>query len=211
VTPAATAAPASPPPATLLRDIEDRAWFDRSAADLAPDLLGTLLVRDHPAGRIVGRIVEVEAYLGPEDLASHASRGQTRRNAAMFGPPGHLYVYLIYGLHHCLNIVAGPGRKPEAVLVRGAEIIEGMDLALARRPKAAQDRIATGPGNLAAAFGIDRSFDGADLLDGPVRLAHGSPPAQIARTPRIGVAYAAEWAERPLRFVIADDPHRSGR
>jgi DNA-3-methyladenine glycosylase len=192
--------------------IDDRDWFDRSAAEVAPELLGEFLVHDTPAGRIAGRIVEVEAYLGPEDLAAHSSRGETARNGVMFGPPGHLYVYLVYGMHHCVNVVCGPGSKPEAVLLRAAELVEGEELARARRgdvPAAA--RLAAGPGNLGAAFDIDRRLNGADLLAGPVRLERGPRPTAIDRTPRIGVDYAGEWTDRPLRYLIRDDPHRSRR
>ncbi len=107
----------------------EAAWFDRPATSLALDLLGSRLVHDAPDGAVGGRIVEVEAYRGPEDLAAHSARGRTPRNAVMFGPPGHLYVYLIYGLHHCLNVVAGPGHKPEAVLIRALALDEGVELA----------------------------------------------------------------------------------
>jgi DNA-3-methyladenine glycosylase len=205
---AAAEAPAEAAAGSL---VADRAWFDRPAAEVAPDLLGALLIHDGPDGRVAGRIVEVEAYQGPEDRAAHSWRGRTPRNQVMFGPPGHLYVYLVYGLHHCANVVCGPGTKPEAVLLRAAAIIQGADVARRRRGEVPDTRLASGPGNLAAAFGIDRSLDGADLLAGPVRLARGRAPERIARTPRIGVAYAGPWALRPLRYVIADDPRRSGR
>jgi DNA-3-methyladenine glycosylase len=191
--------------------LADRSWFDRPAAEVARDLLGATLIHDAPEGRVAGRIVEAEAYQGPEDRAAHSWHGPTPRNAVMFGPPGHLYVYLVYGIHHCANIVCGPGRKPEAVLLRAAAITEGADLARRRRGVVPATRLASGPGNLAAAFGIDRSLNGADLLAGPVRLARGRRPARIVRTPRVGVDYAGPWASRPLRYLIADDPHRSGR
>jgi DNA-3-methyladenine glycosylase len=191
--------------------IDDRDWFDRSAAEVAPELLGTLLVHDTPAGRIAGRLVEVEAYLGPEDLAAHSSRGETARNGVMFGPPGHLYVYLVYGMHHCVNVVCGPGSKPEALLLRAAEVVEGEELARSRRGDVPAVRLAAGPGNLGAAFDIDRGLNGADLLTGPVRLERGPRPEAIDRTPRIGVDYAGDWTGRPLRYLIRDDPHRSRR
>lgn len=197
--------------AAAVAAIEDRAWFDRSAADVAPELLGAILIHDTPAGRIAGRIVEVEAYLGPEDLAAHSSRGETPRNSVMFGPPGHLYVYLVYGIHHCVNVVCGPDAKPEAVLLRAAELVEGEELARRRRGEVPASRLASGPGNLAAAFDIDRRLNGADLLRGPVRLERGQRPDAIERTARVGVDYAADWTDRPLRFLIRDDPHRSGR
>jgi DNA-3-methyladenine glycosylase len=191
--------------------IDDRAWFDRSAAEVAPELLGAFLIHDTPAGRIAGRIVEVEAYLGPEDLAAHSSRGETPRNSVMFGQPGHLYVYLVYGMHHCVNVVCGPGAKPEAVLLRAAELTMGEPLARTRRGNAPAARLAAGPGNLASAFDIDRRLNGADLLAGPVRLSRGPAPLAIDRTARIGVDYAADWTDRPLRYLIRDDPHRSRR
>jgi DNA-3-methyladenine glycosylase len=197
--------------AAAVAAIEDRAWFDRSAAEVAPDILGALLIHDTPAGRIAGRVVEVEAYLGPEDLAAHSSRGRTPRNSVMFGPPGHLYVYLVYGIHHCVNVVCGPDSKPEAVLLRSAELTEGEELARSRRGGVPAARLAAGPGNLAAAFDIDRRLNGADLLAGPVRLERGPRPDAIERTARVGVDYAADWTDRPLRFLIRDDPHRSGR
>ena len=212
MTPAAGVAAEAPEAIPLLPlIIGDRAWFDRSAAEVAPDLLGAVLVHDAPHGRIAGRIVEVEAYLGPEDLAAHSSHGRTRRNSVMFGTPGHLYVYLVYGLHHCANVVCGPGSKPEAVLLRAAELTQGEDLARLRRGEVPRARLAAGPGNLAAAFGIDRQLNGADLLAGPVRLLRGPRPDAIDRTPRVGVAYAGAWADRPLRYLIRDDLHRSRR
>jgi DNA-3-methyladenine glycosylase len=129
----------------------------------------------------------------------------------MFGRPGHLYVYLVYGMHHCANVVCGPGGKPEAVLLRAAELTEGEAHARTRRGDVPHSRLAAGPGNLAAAFGIDLGHDGVDLLTGPIRLAHGPRPEVIDRTARIGVDYAGDWADRPFRYVIRDDPHRSRR
>ncbi len=158
---------------------------------------------------MAGRLVEVEAYQGPEDLAAHSSRGRTQRNAVMFGPPGHLYVYLVYGLHHCANVVCGPAGKPEAVLLRAAAIERGRDLARSRRGSVPDRRLASGPGNLGRAFGFDRSLDGADLLGGRVWLERGVVPSRITRRARVGVDYAGEWAARPLRFLDADDRHVS--
>jgi DNA-3-methyladenine glycosylase len=188
-----------------------RSWFDRSAAEVAPELLGMRLVAESAEGRVGGRIVEVEAYLGPEDLAAHSSHGITPRNAVMFGAPGHLYVYFIYGIHHCMNVVCGPGTKPEAVLLRAVALDEGIELARARRGAVPERRLAAGPGNVTRAFGIDRSLNGADLLSGPVHLEPGAPPHAIITRPRVGVPYAGEWVERPLRFLVADDPHVSRR
>jgi DNA-3-methyladenine glycosylase len=198
-------------PAAAALSVADRAWFDRPAVALARDLLGARLIHDAPDGRVGGRIVEVEAYRGPEDLAAHSARGRTSRNSVMFGAPGHLYVYLIYGLHHCLNVVAGPGEKPEAVLIRALEIDEGIPLARRRRgERPADHRLAAGPGNVGQALGVDRSLNGSDLLAGPVRIEQrlGRSP-KVERGPRIGVGYAGAWADRPLRYWIADDRHRS--
>jgi DNA-3-methyladenine glycosylase len=193
------------------KPMADRTWFDRPSVQVAPDLLGKRLVHFTPRGVIAGRIVETEAYAGPEDLAAHSSHGRTPRNAVMFGPAGHLYVYFIYGIHHCLNVVCGPGDKPEAVLLRAVALDEGEGLARERRGDVPERRLASGPGNVAAAFGIDRASNGADLLTGPIRVADGAAPARILQRPRIGVDYAGAWAEREWRFLVADDPHVSRR
>lgn len=190
------------------------AWFDRPSPDLAIDLLGMRLVHDAPEGSVGGVIVEAEAYQGPEDLAAHSAGGRrTARTEVMHGPAGHLYVYLVYGLHHCLNVVAGPGSKPEAVLVRALAIDEGIGLARERRgPRVADVRLASGPGNVGAALGVDRRLNGTDLRTGPVRVLPGDGSARrVARGPRVGVGYAGPWAARPMRFWIPDDPHVSRR
>jgi DNA-3-methyladenine glycosylase len=194
--------------------ITDRSWFDRPSIDVAPELLGKRLVHSSPDGVVAGRIVETEAYAGPEDRAAHSSRGMTPRNSVMFGPAGHLYVYFVYGMHYCLNVVCGPDGKPEAVLIRAVAIDEGEELARKRRRAStslATVRLAAGPGNVAAAFGIDRTLNGADLTDGPVYLTDGPGPGRVVTRPRIGVAYAAEWATKPWRFLMADDPNVSRR
>jgi DNA-3-methyladenine glycosylase len=130
----------------------------------------------------------------------------------MWGAPGHLYVYRIYGMHDCVNVVCGPGTKPEAVLLRAGEIVEGEELARRRRgPEIPSRRLAAGPGNLGRALGVGRQLSGADLFDGPVSVRLRGLPPRIAERPRIGVGYAGEWAERPYRFVIPDDPHLSRR
>jgi DNA-3-methyladenine glycosylase len=167
----------------------------------------------------VARIVEVEAYVGTEDLASHARFGPTRRNLVMFGPAGQAYVYLVYGMYHCLNVVTEPEGRAAAVLIRAAEPISGVDAMFAARldhrarrrravPPAAipVDRLASGPGVLCAALSIDRSATGLDLLDptGPLRLelpAEPVPDSRIGTSPRIGIAYAAEpWRSAPWRL-----------
>lgn len=187
----------------------ERGWFDRAAAIVARELLGARLVHAAADGVVGGTIVEVEAYAGPEDLAAHSARGRTPRNAVMFGQPGHLYVYFVYGMHYCMNVVCGPGAKPEAVLLRAVAIDEGIDLARRRRGTAVSDtRLASGPGNVARAFGVDRSLNGIDLLDGPMRIVplERSQPS-IASGPRVGVDYAGDWSQRPMRLWIRDDPH----
>lgn len=189
-----------------------RDWFNRPATTLARALLGCRLVHAAPEGTVGGLIVETEAYRGPEDLASHSARGRTSRNAVMFGPPGFLYVYLVYGLHHCLNVVAGPGAKPEAVLIRALAIDEGAEIARVRRGQTVPEvRLASGPGNVGAALGIDRGHNGLDLLDSPVRVEARDHAPRVTRGPRVGVDYAGAWAARPLRFWIADDAHVSRR
>ena len=191
----------------------ERGWFDRRAEVVARDLLGARLIHTASDGTVGGWIVEVEAYAGPEDLAAHSAHGMTPRNQVMFGRPGHVYVYFIYGMHHCMNVVCGPDTKPEAVLLRAVAIDEGIELARLRRGPAVTDaRLASGPGNVARAFGVDLELNGIDLVDGPMRIVsprHSAP--QIAAGPRIGVDYAGAWAARPMRFWIRDDPHVSRR
>lgn len=201
-----------PPPRPLAR-----AFFERPVETVAVALLGARLVRGWPDGtRSLGAIVEVEAYGGAEDRASHARSGRTARNAAMFGPSGHAYVYRVYGLHSCLNIVAGPPGTVGAVLVRAVMPLGDPDALRARRerpgrPSPPTHRLAAGPGNVGAAFGIGLELDGSDLTDGgPLWLAGPETPVApdaIVRGPRIGVAYAGPaWADRPLRFGVAGHP-----
>jgi DNA-3-methyladenine glycosylase len=166
---------------------------------VARDLLGCTLVVDHGEGEMRVRLVETEAYIGEHDRASHAARGRTQRNAAMYGPPGHAYIYFIYGMYERLNVVTGPAGDPQAVLVRGAEPLAGVDGRL------------DGPGRLTRSLGIDRSLFGHRLTDPPMYLTWGPPPGEIVATPRIGVDYAAEWAEAPLRFCDAASAHVSRR
>lgn len=169
-----------------------------------------MVIHDSAAGRVAVRVVETEAYLGPEDLAAHSARGRTARNEPMWGTPGHAYVYRVYGIHDCLNVVCGPGPKPEAVLLRAGEVVEGVPLAQARRgDRVPIRRLACGPGNLGRALGVDRSLSGSDLLRGPISIRAGHPPGPIQARARIGVDYSGAWAARPFRFVIADDPHIS--
>jgi DNA-3-methyladenine glycosylase len=176
----------------------------------------------------VARIVEVEAYIGEDDQASHARFGRTARNAVMFGPPGIAYVYLVYGMHHCLNVVTEADGRPAAVLIRAVEPVVGqasmrearLALALrrarteaaragaaARMAALADERLASGPGLVTAAFDISLEDTGTDLLDprSPLRIEPGRPPSRIARSARIGIDYAAEpWRNLPWRFVDAN-------
>ena len=191
----------------------DRAWLSRGALEVAPDLLGLLLVRDD--GR-AGRIVEVEAYRGADDPASHAFRGPTPRNEVMFGPAGHVYVYLSYGLHHCAHVVCGPPGEAAAVLLRALEPVAGVEAMRAARlagPKPAAALrdldLCRGPGRLCQALGVDRRLDGADLLSpaGPLQLRDdGWRPAAVASGPRIGISVAVE---QPWRFWVDGSRHVS--
>ena len=198
------------PPASLL----PTEFFARPTEEVAPDLLGKWLLRDSPDGLTGGRIVETEAYAGPGDGASHARAGRTRRTAPMFGPVGHAYVYLVYGMHDCLNVVAYRDREAGAVLIRALEPRIGIELMRTRRgpSRDPEVRLASGPARLCRALAVTRAFDGADLKTGSgLWLADdgsGAPVAsEIAAGPRIGVDYAGEgWVDRPWRFWIAGNP-----
>jgi DNA-3-methyladenine glycosylase len=187
-----------------------RRFYARPALEVAPDLLGKVLVRHTPGGVVAGRIVEVEAYCGPEDLAAHSARGRrTPRNEVMWGPPGRLYVYFVYGMHWCANVVAAPEGRPEAVLLRAVEPVEGVASMRARRRAGVRDHeLARGPANLCAAFGIDRASNGADLLSRALHILPGglAPSERIVRTARIGIGYAGRDTRRPWRFLIAGSP-----
>ena len=178
-----------------------RRFFAADSRELAPLLLNKLLMR----GERVGRIVEVEAYAGAADPASHAFRGRTVRNATMFGPPGHLYVYFTYGMHFCANVVCGLDGEASAVLLRGLTPVAGLDeMRAARGPAARRDRdLCSGPGKLCQALGLDRSFDGADLVTGDrgVRVVDDGtpPPERPGASGRIGLSVAADV---PWRFYV---------
>jgi DNA-3-methyladenine glycosylase len=195
----------------------------RPARIVAPDLLGRLLVRTWDDGyRTVLRIVETEAYLGAPDRASHAFDGRrTARNASLYLPGGHWYVYFIYGMHHCLNLVTGTADNGDAVLIRACEVVEGGDRLVppppprrpraAPRPLAAPRSLTNGPGKLCRALNIGRNFDRLPMHDPALFLARGRPvpAARIAVGPRIGIAYAAEAALWPLRFAVRGHPDLS--
>ncbi|MFD9429156.1 MULTISPECIES: DNA-3-methyladenine glycosylase [unclassified Streptomyces] len=179
----------------------------RPAEEVAPELLGAVLTHETPEGTVRITITETEAYSGAADPASHAYRGRTPRNAAMFGPAGHLYVYRSHGLHWCANIVTGTEGIATAVLIRAGRVIEGEDLARKRRgAKVESPRLARGPGNFCQALGITAEHNGADLLTGAsVALSAGEPvPAALIRAgPRVGVSKAHDWQHR---FYLAGDP-----
>ena len=179
-----------------------RAFYARDVLAVARDLLGCVLVSDLGDGRVSGRIVEVEAYGGERDPASHARPGRTARNASMYGPPGHAYVYFTYGMHHCANVVVEAEGRPSAVLIRALEPRTGL-LRMARRRRTADPRrLVNGPGNVAEALGLDRAHDGVDLTRGPLWISSVRPVVddeRIAASRRIGIRHAVE---RPWRFTL---------
>ena len=188
--------------------MSSRDFFARTSLEVAPDLLGCLLTTRSPRGAVTVRITEVEAYAGSLDPASHAYRGRTARNAVMFGPPGHAYIYFIYGMHFAMNVVCAQDGVAEAVLVRAGEVIDGLPLARARRTSSRGDAdLARGPGRLASALGLGRPLDGADLCEegGPLTLERGVPlnPELIRTGPRTGISRAADL---PWRFRVHGDP-----
>jgi DNA-3-methyladenine glycosylase len=173
-----------------------RSFYDRDTITVAQELLGKWLVHVTRGVKRVGRIVEVEAYLGPRDLAAHSARGLTERTKVMFGPPGHAYVYFIYGMHHCMNVVTEREGHASAVLLRAVEPVKN----LAGRT--------SGPGLLCRAMRIDRRLNAHDLLSDNLFIADppDAGPAVIVKRPRVGVDYARHWARRRLRFYLKGNP-----
>lgn len=174
-----------------------RSFYDRDTVAVAQELLGKHLVHVVAGVQRVGRIVEVEAYLGPHDLAAHSARGLTPRTRVMFGPPGHAYVYLIYGMHWCMNVVTQAEGQASAVLLRAVEPVKNIE---ARTQ---------GPALLCKAMGIDKRLNGQDLLSDELHIAapeEEGPAIRIVKRPRIGVDYAGHWARRLLRFYIKGSP-----
>jgi len=196
---------ATPDPAAVL----PAAFFDRPVLDVARDLLGATIEHRSDAGRVAVRLTEVEAYDGRNDPGSHAFRGQTRRNAVMFGPPGRVYVYFTYGMHFCMNLVCGPPGTASAVLLRAGEVVAGRDLAAARRTSSRSDRdLARGPARLTVALGVHREHNGSDATDPNSPLVVRAPdvgtPADVRSGPRVGVA--GDGAGHPWRFWLEGDP-----
>jgi DNA-3-methyladenine glycosylase len=182
-------------------DILGRDFYDRPAVEVARDCLGKILVH----GKTAGRIVEAEAYLGVDDRAAHAWRGITERTRVIFGPPGHAYIYFIYGMYECLNFVAEPEGQAGCVLIRALEPLAGISAMQRRRPTAKRiEDLASGPGKLTRAMGISRKQNGADLTASPlhVRAPREKTTLEVEVTPRIGITHCADL---PLRFVIANN------
>ena len=206
---------------TLMRDASrlSRDFYTRDPVAVARGLLGQRLVRVLDDGsRLAGLVVETEAYLGLRDKAAHTYRGRkTRRNASMWREGGHAYVYFTYGMHHCLNAVAGVEGHPVAVLVRALQPTEGLARMHTLRGGARRERdLCSGPGKLCQALAIDRRLDGADLVAGGALFveqlrARAHRSSAIVRTTRVGVDYAGEWAHRPLRFYLRENVHVSRR
>ena len=184
-----------------------RSFYDRPTLQVARDLLGKTLVRVTPDGGMALRIVETEAYVGEADRACHASKGLTDRNEVMFGEPGHAYVYFIYGMYHCLNLVTERAGFPAAVLVRAGQPIYGLPAMASRRKTPKPVAIASGPGKLCMALDIDRRLNGVDLCkEGPLYVEDGYTPSDIISCPRVGVDYAGEHKDLPWRFYIKGNP-----
>ncbi len=197
----------------MSRGIE-RGLLARAVLDVAPELLGCVVVHTTPEGTVAVRLTEVEAYDGPDDPGSHARAGLTARTAPMFGPPGHAYVYFTYGMHWCMNVVTGRDGTASGVLLRGGEVLEGLGLARERRPTARRDaHLARGPACLAGALGVSGEQRGADLCgEGPLRLLER--PADVVREsgdvvagPRTGVSGpGGDGGRFPWRFHLAGEP-----
>lgn len=194
-------------------------WLARSAVDVAPGLLGARLARTTAEGTVGVRITEVEAYLGEHDPGSHAFRGQTNRNKAMFGPAGHIYVYFTYGMHHCVNIVCGHPGQATGVLIRAGEVVEGVPLAEQRRPSARGPlELARGPARLAQAMGLTLADNGRAFVPGELELHLPAVPAPASRVrsgPRVGVSGEGGSENYPWRFWLEGEktvsPYRSAK
>ena len=183
-------------------------FYARPVLTVARDLLGALVDRETADGVVTLRLTEVEAYDGAKDPGSHAYRGQTPRNATMFGPPGHLYVYFTYGMHWCMNLVCGPPGTAAAVLLRAGTVVAGTELARRRRPGATDRDLARGPARMTKALGVDRELDGVDVTDpaAPLRVRAGVPVSSdaVAVGPRTGVG--GEAAGYHWRFSVLGEP-----
>jgi DNA-3-methyladenine glycosylase len=191
-----------------------RTFYHRAAVDVARDLLGKLLVHRLPGEKRIGRIVETEAYIGPEDRACHASRGKTKRTTVMFGPPGFAYVYLIYGMYDCFNIVTEREGFPAAVLIRALEPVLTRESLVELNGHRKLERLASGPGKLSRFMQIDRKLNGEDLCGSVLYLEDRGDtiePQDLVVTTRINIDYAGEWKDKPLRFYLKHSPSVSRR
>jgi DNA-3-methyladenine glycosylase len=189
-----------------------RSFYQQSTVDVAKQLLGKLLVHRRDEEILTGRIVETEAYVGPQDLACHASKGRTHRTDVMFGAAGHAYVYFIYGFYNMLNLVTEAKDFPAAVLIRAVEPVRGIERMKQNRKTDLLHNLASGPGKLCQAFAIDRSLNGADICGKVLYLEdRGEPLPKFTATPRIGVDYAGQWKNKPLRFIVRDSEFISKR
>lgn len=178
-----------------------RNFYRRPVLQVAREAVGKILVNEAPDGVVAGRIVEVEAYRGPEDRAAHSWGGRrTARNEVMYGAAGHAYVFFVYGMHFQFNLVTGAVGEPHAVLIRAVEPVCGAErMAIRRKMAAGRIELTNGPGKLCQAFGIDRRHNGSDLCRGPLYLLD-APAVRTQRARRVGIDYAGAWATRPWRF-----------
>jgi DNA-3-methyladenine glycosylase len=193
------------------REVLPRSFYERPALQVARDLLGKVLVRRLKGKSLAGTIVETEAYVGPHDLACHASKGHTPRTSIMFGPGGFAYVYMIYGFYYCLNAVTESKGYPAAVLIRAIEPTDSVERMRALRKNPDRDiNIASGPGKLCIAMSIDKKLNGADLTNDVLFVEdRGMKIGPVDTSPRVGVDYAGEYKDKPWRFYIRGNPHVS--
>ena len=188
-----------------------RSFYEGDSREVARNLLGQVLVRESEEGIAAGIIVETEAYLGKKDDAAHSYKGATERVRVLFGEKGAAYIYLIYGIYHCLNIASGPAGEPECVLIRALEPVEGLELMARRRGTEKVRDLCRGPGRLCQALAIGRSLYGADVTKpGPLYIREGRRPEKILSTPRIGIEYAFHTKDEPWRYIVSGSPFVSG-
>jgi DNA-3-methyladenine glycosylase len=189
-------------------------FYIRDSLTVAKKLLGKILVHEAPEGVTAGKIVETEAYKGPEDKAAHSfGNRRTPRTETMYGPKGHAYIYLIYGLYYCINVTSGITEgKPEATLIRALEPVQGIELMMKRRgPTGQLANVASGPGRLCIAMGLTKIHNGLDMSKPPLYITNGQTidAQNIAQAPRVGVDYAGDHKDRPWRFYIKNNPYVS--
>lgn len=193
-----------------------RSFFQQPTLTVCPALLGSYLISRHGDALVGGRIVEAEAYCGPDDLGAHTSGGRrTARNEAMYGPKGHAYIYLIYGMYWCVNAVCGPADKPQACLIRALEPVSGIDIMRSRFAQSARQKdkdLCRGPGKLCKALGLDKQHYGMDLLGNELFIVPGrlSPGEEVGASPRIGIDYAQDYKDKPWRYYIRGNASVSG-